>query len=513
MSGEYRERARRFARHHTALCDGATLIYAGTLLARAAQRWPHKIALIAGSESISYETLFDRASAISELLVKQGVGVGDRVLLIWENSIEFYAAYYGIWQTGAVVAPLNIFLHPHELEHIITDAAPRAIIASAKQQEKLAQLTITLPLCIDGQAIISAYRPKKLFTPITQKGDVLAALLYTSGTTGLPKGVMLSSDAILTNVAQGLSVFEQQENERAYAALPLFHSFMQSCVVWGAVAVGAAVIIVPHLDRRAIKEGFAHKPTAVFGVPGLFGLFALMKSLPFDTVQYSICGGDALPEKIRMAFELVYGRKLCNGYGLTEAAPFVSIDVDETAQPLNGVGRPMVGMDIEIRAESGEVLPRGEIGELCIRGSNLMMGYYNAPDATATTLVDGWLLTGDLARVAADGSIIICGRRKDLIVHKGINIYPQEIENILMLHPLVTHAAVVGKVDESVGEVPVAFVATRTSSDKLVQELETLCKTHCAPYKIPRAIFVERELPLTSTGKVDKKILRKKLSA
>jgi long-chain acyl-CoA synthetase len=511
MDGEYRERARRFARHHSALCDGATLIYAGTLLARAAQRWPHKTALIAGPESISYESLFDRAAAVSELLKKEGVVPGERVLLIWENSIEFYVAYYGIWQTGAVVAPLNIFLHPHELAHIIEDAEPRAIIASPKQQEKLKQLTITVPTCIDPQTILSAYRPKKLVTPTTQQGNLLAALLYTSGTTGLPKGVMLSSDAILTNVAQGLSVFEQEENERAYAALPLFHSFMQSCVVWGAVAVGATVIIVPQLERRAIKEGFAQRPTAVFGVPGLFGLFALMKTIPFDSVKYIICGGDALPEKIRMGFELVYGRKLCNGYGLTEAAPFVSIDIDETAQPLNGVGRPMVGMDIEIRAESGAALPQGEIGELCIRGNNLMMGYYNAPEATASTIVDGWLLTGDLAREAEDGSIIICGRRKDLIVHKGINIYPQEIENILMLHPLVMYAAVVGKPDELVGEIPVAFVATRTSSDTLKEDLETLCKTHCAPYKIPRAFFIERELPLTSTGKVDKKILRKKL--
>lgn len=513
MHGEYRERTRRFARHHAALCNGETLIYAGTLLARAAKRWPEKRALICGNDSITYQALYDRACAVSTALIAQGILPGDRVLLLWENSIEFYVAYYGIWQTGAVVAPLNVFLHPHELRHIITDAQPRVIIASAKQQEKLKALDTAIPPIIDTAIITAQSAAHASFTPRTQSGDVLAALLYTSGTTGLPKGVMLSSDAILTNVAQGLSVFEQQEDERAYAALPLFHSFMQSCAVWGSFAAGATVIIIPQIERRTLREGFTHKPTAVFGVPGLFGLFALMKDLPFESVRYAICGGDALPEKIRMGFELVYGRKLCNGYGLTEAGPFVSIDTDETAQPLNGVGRPMVGMDTEIRTEDGVTLINGEIGELCVRGNNLMLGYYNALEATDAVLQNGWLLTGDLAREAYDGSIIICGRRKDLIISKGIKIYPQEVENILMLHTFVTNAAVVGQADGSAGEVPVAFVLARAETPEIIAELEALCKANLAPYKIPRTFFIERELPLTSTGKVDKKILRAKLSS
>ncbi len=487
------------------------LIYAGTLLQRAARLWPNKVALIFQEETITYKELYYRATLFSKKLELAGIKARDKVLILYENSINFYIAYYGAWQTGAIVAPVNTFLKDHELRHIINDAQPAALVVSEPQRAKL-PVDITLPKIFDDADIDRT-------TPITDldyscktlSNDELAVLLYTSGTTGLPKGVMLSSRNILMNIAQGRSVIDIAHEVRALAALPLFHSFMQSTCVWGVIIVGATTIIVPKIDRRRLLEGIAHKPTMVLGIPGLFGLFCLLKTLNFDDVTYFVCGGDALPDKIRAGFELIYQRKLCNGYGLTESSPFVAADLQDMTEPTNTVGFQLIETEIQIRDTDNSVLPHGRIGALWVKGPQVMLGYYNAPEATAKVLKDGWLNTGDLATINERGKIIICGREKDIIINKGIKIYPQESENILMLHPNVIMAAVVGLKDTT-EEIPVAFVMVKEQYPELANELKELCIKNLAMYKVPRQFFLERELPLTATGKVDKKVLRARIN-
>lgn len=208
-----------------------------------------------------------------------------------------------------------------------------------------------------------------------------------------------------------------------------------------------------------------------------------------------------------MGFELLYRRRLCNGYGLTETSPFVTVDLDDVAGPTNTIGKPMPGIDIEIRDEENRPMKQGDVGTLWLRGQNVMYGYYKADDATAELIKDGWLNTGDLAYLDDAGNIVLSGRNKDLIKHKGIKIYPHEIENVLTSHPLISMAAVIGVMDDT-DEIPVAYVVTREMREGLETELKELCANNMAAYKVPRHIYVHTELPMTATGKIDKKALR-----
>ncbi len=232
-----------------------------------------------------------------------------------------------------------------------------------------------------------------------------------------------------------------------------------------------------------------------------------MKTAPLDTIKMFVSGADAMPDKIRSAFAMIYGRKICSGYGLTEAAPVIAVNHENEEQKTNVVGYPVIGLDCEIRDENGNALPQGSIGTLWVRGGNVMLGYYNVPDMTAKVLKDGWLSTGDLASINEDGTLAITGRSKDLIIHKGFNIYPQEIENILMTHPTVFKAAVIGKSEDASGQIAVAYVAVKDNKEGIELKLRELCANSLAAYKVPKKFVCLDDLPLNATGKIDKKQL------
>ncbi|MGE0206634.1 MAG: class I adenylate-forming enzyme family protein, partial [Candidatus Babeliales bacterium] len=243
----------------------------------------------------------------------------------------------------------------------------------------------------------------------------------------------------------------------------------------------------------------------------LYGLFCLIKTINFDSVRYFVCGGDALPDKIRIGFEMIYRRRMCNGYGLTETSPLIAVNLEDELLAPNTVGKVSIGIQCSLRDEQGNEVPKGQKGVLWVKGDNVMLGYYKAPEMTNQVLKDGWLDTGDWAYFDAKNRLVIAGRHKDLIISKGFNVYPQEIENILMSHPAVINAAVVGKKDVDVGEYPVAFVVLRETINDPEAVLRKLCQDHLASYKIPRHYFVlkQEELPLTPLKKIDKKKLRK----
>ena len=526
---------KRFLELQQALTADGNTIHASTLLARAAQRWPTRTALICDDETITYRELHRQTSALAQKLTAEGLKLNDRLLIMYENSINFYRAYYAAWQAGAIVVPLNVYLHEKELEHIIKDSQPTFIIASEKQQKKLETLTFSARVFgeeffnplewfdTNRDAIHSPRAGKKNARPecserseeciegYERNNNDCTVILYTSGTTGLPKGVMFSSKTIITNSLQGIANFAISENERIYAALPLFHSYMQNAAVWSPFIVGATVIIIPSISRGALLKGFSYQPTVMLGIPHLYGLCALMKTVPLHSVKLFISGGDHLQNKIRMGFELIYNRILANGYGLTETGPFIGVDLEDTRRPAGCIGKAMEGIAVEIRdAETDKTLPVCKEGVLWVKGDNCMLGYYNAPEATAKIMKDGWINTGDIAYLTSDGFIVLCGREKDMISHKGMKIYPPEVENILTSHSAVTMAAVIGVMQQDV-EVPVAFVTSKADPATLIPELKSLCETHLAYYKVPVHFYIKEELPLTATGKVDKKILRKEL--
>lgn len=504
----------RFDLLYNSLVHENKLLFLGRLAERAAALFGDKTALIARDGTISFAQLFARASKVSELLRARGVKPRDRVLLLWENSIEFYIAYFGIVQVGAVVAPLNVFLQEREIMHIIADAQPVALIISDELRAKLNDIPDDrLPPQVtsaDINATASAHAVSPDFYISDLDPDEMTALLYTSGTTGFPKGVMTSSKNIMTNVAQALARigFAIDERERVFCILPLFHSFAQFCCLWAPMLAGATVIVVPRIDRRYLLDGLKHQPTIFLGVPALYGLLALLKTAPLDSVKYFVSGGDAMPDKIRAAFGLIYRRKICSGYGLTETTPLLAADLDDHAVRTNTVGTMVCGIQSQLRDEQGALVGPGQVGQLWVKGDNIMLGYYNAPEATSAVLQDGWFCTGDLAYFDADNRLVITGRSKDIIVNKGIKIYPQEIENLIMSHAAVIRVGVVAREDAAAGQVPVAYVQVREESPAITQEIINLCTRNLAPYKNPRAVIVTaKNLPATATGKVDKKRL------
>lgn len=492
-----------------------SILCLGQLLQRAFHLFPDNNALISPTGTVTYRELYYRACLLAQVLLGKGLKPRDRVLLFFENSIEFYVGYFAIVQAGGVVAPLNTFLHETELKHIVEDAKPLLVVTHSTHSQLFQTVGVTIEqLVTEYDMDLKSQLPEYVVDQAVVLLDPqeMAALLYTSGTTGLPKGVMLSSRNILINAIQGLARSRLTESERVFGVLPLFHSFSQNVCVWAGMISGCAIILVPKIDRRYIMAALKYEPTVFVGVPALYGLLCLIKTAHFPKVKYFVSGGDTLPDKIRMFFELLYRRKICNGYGLTEASPFVSADLDDITEPTSCVGRPLIGIEAAIFDEHNNSMPQGAIGHLVLKGDNIMMGYYNCPEMTHATIKDGWLYTGDLAYLDRNGKIVITGRIKDLIIHKGFNIYPPEIENIILSHQNVIRAAVVGRADEETGEVPIAFVQIRVPQENIEKELKILCMKHLASYKVPREFIVAiEELPTTATGKVDKKILRKRL--
>jgi long-chain acyl-CoA synthetase len=477
------------------------------MLYRAAHAWPSKTALLCGEEAISFSELYNSAAKLTKKLQNNVTSPQNIIVIMYENSISFYIAYWAAWQTGAIVAPLNTYLHENEVKITLNNAQPNLILASLKQQKKLPE-TIGDAVMYDESHIIRTETEHAITIPERDPHEC-RVILYTSGTTGTPKGVMLSSHNILTNVAQGTTCFEINHHERVYASLPLFHSFMQNACIWTPMLLGATTIVIPRVARHDLLTGLAHSPTIILGIPQLYGLFCKIAGATFPHVKLFISGGDALPDKIRMGFELLYRRKICNGYGLTETAPFLAVDGEGAAVPTSTIGRALPGIEVSIRDDKEHTLAPNEIGVLWVKGDNIMLGYFNAPDATDAIIKNGWLNTGDLATIDDHGNIVLCGRAKDLIVHKGFNIYPQEIENVLMSHTDVIMAGVIGEIQNN-EEIPVAYVASQKKPETLIPELRELCKQHLAAYKIPRTFHVQTNLPTTSTGKVDKKSLKNK---
>lgn len=482
------------------------------LLRRAATLCPQMVAIIFQDQSITFQELFWRACALTRK-IQTMVRPGDRVIIAFENSPEFFVAYFAAWQAGAVVIPLNTFLREREIAHILDDATPTLVITHSERVHLFAQSgTAHVPTIMTEQDMVAHGTSADALSEseiINIAPQALAALLYTSGTTGAPKGVMLSSTNIFTNVLQAITRIKLTENERVFAVLPLFHAFAQCACVWAAIFACCTIILVPKIDRRYILRALKHEPTVFLGVPALYGLLCLLRTAPLDSVKFFASGGDALSDKIRMAFALIYRRKICSGFGMTEASPVISWDLEDDLESTDAAGKPLIGVEVSIRNAAHQDVSRGTIGAIWVRGDNVMMGYYNAPDLTARTLRGGWLDTGDLGYINEHGRVVITGRLKDLIKHKGFNIYPQEIENVIAMHPNVLRVGVIGKPDESDGEIPVAYVQLRAHEAGVEKKLEALCKTQLAFYKVPREFHCGvEELPLTVTGKVDKKVLR-----
>jgi len=480
--------------------------------AAAAQNHPAKTAVFWGDDEHSYEHLFARSRQLSaHLQLTLGVRAGDRVGLWLKNCPEFVPALFAVLSSGAVVVPINNFLKPDEVHHILADASIDVIITDATMAEHLAALKALRPQLkiwqIEDFSRLENHAASALH-PSTR--DDLAVIIYTSGTTGRSKGAMLTHGNLLHNVESCRQVLAAVDHDRFVVLLPMFHSFMLCVGVLLPLIVGGSMVLVRslHPPKNVVQDIYRRRATILPAVPSFFRTLAAAPLPPGLPLRICISGGAPLPVEILREFNRHMPIPLIEGYGLSEASPVVSLNPIAGPQKEGSIGKPIPDVEVTVQDDAGNILPTGATGEICVRGGNVMRGYWNQPDATAKALRNGWLLTGDIGHGDADGYFYITDRKKDMLIVNGINVYPREIEEILYQIPGVKEAAVVGMPDPRRGEHPVAFVAAKDGIMLEEKAILSLLRQKLADYKVPKKVTFLAALPRNATGKVLKTELR-----
>lgn len=498
------------------------------LLERSAEIYPERTALVMGETRLSYAEVNAAANQVANLLASHGLGLGDRVLLSMPNIPYFSIAYFGILKTGATVIPLNVLLKSREIAYHLRDSGARGYIAftgtpelpiGESAQDAVSENPATRLFLVDpGAALPWASQPTSFET--AQVGpDETAVILYTSGTTGQPKGAELRHRNMLDNALCAVAMFKSSEDEPdvSLAVLPLFHSFGQTIVQNVGFAHGGTVILMPRFEARAALDLMLKERVTLFaGVPTMFWSLLRVPDEAEDIhvlaehLRLAISGGAALPGEIHREFNERLGVPILEGYGLSETCPMASISAAYGTEPRVGsVGVPITGVQMKlINDDWSEVASPDAIGEIAIKGHNVMKGYFNRPEATSEAMRDGWFRSGDLARKDADGYYYIVDRAKDLIIRGGFNVYPREIEELLLTHPAVSLAAVIGVPHERHGEEVKAVVVLRSGAKVSEPELIEWIRERVAAYKYPRILEFVDSMPMTTTGKILKQELK-----
>jgi long-chain acyl-CoA synthetase len=498
-----------------------------SILKESAERHGDQIAVIVGPQKTTYAELWAETRAYAGALRAKGVTEGSRVAMLIPNVADFPRVYYAILSLGAVAVPIHALLKQHEIEYVLRDSGSTMLVCAAPLLAEgaagagLAGVdTVTVlapPDVITGydrlEALAEAAEPIDTYVP--RDPFDTATVLYTSGTTGQPKGAEGSHFALLDQVnVLLLSTFEIEPGERVLGALPLFHTFGQTCTMNVAFRAGATVVMVPKFDGDTALSVMTDEKCDIFmGVPTMYMalLDAATRSDARPALKYAVSGGAALPVAIIDRFREVYGAEIHEGYGLTETSPVAAFN-HVGRQPRPGtIGTAIWGVDVEIAdssvSDSIVLMPNGSIGELVVRGHNLMNGYLNRPEDTARAIVDGWFRTGDLGTKDDDGYLTIVDRTKDMIIRNGYNVYPRQVEEVLAAHPDVAMAAVFGVPHETHGQEIEAAVVLRAGATASPEDLVAFVKDEIAAYKYPRVVHLLDTLPLGPSGKVLKREL------
>ncbi|MCD6412926.1 MAG: AMP-binding protein [Elusimicrobia bacterium] len=471
---------------------------------------PKKPAIIFGKRKISYSELLRQIDRFAAVLRSRGLKKSDNIAVLLRNSPEFVISAFACFKIGAAVVPINYFLTTDEIVYILNDSRSCVLISGKEGRqhfEKLKEEANNIREILDWSEF-SLYEGGD-FPSVPSQNDT-AAILYTSGTTGHPKGAILTHKNFMADVEFCLKVVRLNHKVRSLCFLPLFHSFAFTVCLLLPMSVGGSAVLLPSIVKGTtfLKLIFRKKITLFVSIPQVYKLFLkvpkLIGKIAFWRVKYFISGADSLSIKVISEFERKFGKKIIEGYGLTEAAPVATFNPPNKIKH-GSIGKPLPGVEAKIlNGEEKEVEP-GEIGELVIKGDNVMTGYFEYPEATKNALKNGWLYTGDLAYRDEEGYIFIVDRFKDMFIHRGLNVYPREIENVLRDIPQIEEAAVIGQPLEDTF-VPAAFVkATGKISEK---EIIAACRKRLAAYKVPRKIVFVDDFPRTPTGKISKRKLK-----
>jgi long-chain acyl-CoA synthetase len=484
------------------------------LLTDSAQREPaNQVAIKLDDAELTYAQLDGASAHVVGLLRDHGLEAGDRVGIMLPNVPYFPVCYYGVLRAGGVVVPMNVLLKKREVAFYLKDSGAKLLFAwdgfaedaEAGAAEAGAECLLVKPGEFEHQ--VGAAEP---ITEIAPAGDEdTAVILYTSGTTGQPKGAELTHENLRRNAEAARGLFGLGSDAVTLGALPLFHSFGQTCGLNATIGGGGMLTLIPRFDPGQALEIIQRDRVNIFqGVPTMYGAMLHHPGHEaYDTSSLTVCasGGSAMPVELMRGFEEAFDCKVLEGYGLSESSPVASFNHPDRERKPGSIGTPIEGVEMKVVDEEGSEVPQGEVGEIVIRGHNIMKGYWNRPDATAETIRDGWLHTGDLANVDEEGYFFIVDRKKDMIIRGGYNVYPREIEEVLYEHPAVREAAVVAIPHDEYGEEVGAAVALKDGAEVSAEELRDFVKQQVAAYKYPRQIWFVDDLPKGPTGKILKR--------
>jgi len=468
--------------------------------------------------ALTYDQLLDGARRVTALLQARGVRPGDRVGLVLPNVPPFPVLFYGVLGAGAVVVPMNPLLKAREVQYYLEDSGASLVFAWHAMAEEATKGAASVgidcvPVDPDGFLdLLAEHEPVQ--DVVEREDDDTVVLLYTSGTTGQPKGAELTHANLGTNaLLSAETLVELGPDDVVMGCLPLFHCFGLTCGLNAAVLAGACLTLVPRFDARKALEVIGRDRVTVFeGVPTMYaGMLHVEDAESYDVSSLRTCvsGGSAMPVEVMKSFEKAFGCIVLEGYGLSETSPVASFNRPDLERKPGSIGVPVRGVEMKLVDDDGKDVEQGEVGEIAIRGENVMKGYWGREDATAQAIPDGWFRSGDMARQDEDGYYFIVDRKKDLIIRGGYNVYPREVEEALYEHEAVAEVAVVGVPHDDLGEEVGAAVALKPGQHATEDDLRAFAKDRLAAYKYPRHIWLVDELPKGPTGK----ILRREVSA
>jgi long-chain acyl-CoA synthetase len=487
------------------------------LLTRGAAERPGHVAIKLDDSELSYAALDEAAARVAGLLRAKGLEPGDRVGIMLPNVPYFAVCYYGALRAGAAIVPMNPLLKDREVAFYLGDSEARVIFAwhefaepaRGGAEQTAAECVLVEPGEFEGLIEGSEPAPEV----VERRPDDTAVVLYTSGTTGTPKGAELTHGNLVRNVEVCIGLFGADERTVTLGALPFFHSFGQTCGLNTTVAVGGRLTLIPRFDGGKALEIIERDGVTLFeGVPTMYA--AMLNHPRADEtdasgLQVCVSGGAAMPVEIMRAFEEKFGCQVLEGYGLSETSPVASFNRRDRERKPGSIGLPVDGVEMRVIDEAGNEAARGDVGEIAIRGHNVMKGYWRREEATAEAIdADGWFKTGDIAKVDEDGYFFIVDRKKELVIRGGFNIYPREIEEVLYEHPAVREAAVIGVPHAELGEEVAAAVALKSGADAAPAELRDFVKQRVAAYKYPRHVWLFDDLPKGPTGKILKREIK-----
>lgn len=502
-----------------------------TRFTETARECADKHAYVFMDQGTTYQELDAQISRFAAGLQHLGLQKGDHIALLLGNSPHYIVALYGAFRAGITVIPINPIYTADEISYILNDGDVRVVVALDRVVpviEKLEDSThtetyiicettpdtswATSPAAAKFIPFMSFMQQTHPLTETTTVGEDTAIILYTSGTTGKPKGVMLTHDNLYANASDVGKYLDIRRDDRVVTTLPMFHVFCLTVALNAPLIQGGTLLIVPQFSpaevTRIIKK---YDATMFAGVPTMFNFlyqFPGATKEDMQSVRLWISGGSSLPVALLHDFEAKYDVKIREGYGLSEASPVTCFNPIDRPNKAGSIGLSIVNVENRVVDPDGHDVPVGQVGELVVKGPNVMKGYYKMPDATAAALKDGWLHTGDLARRDEEGYFYIVDRKKEVIIVGGYNVYPREVEEVLYEHPAIAEAAAVGMPDPEQGEIVVAYVV-KTADTLTEEEVIAYCREHLAKYKVPRRVVFLEELPKNATGKILRRELQK----